>query len=69
MDLELSAEDQRLLTSILTEHLGNLRMEIGDTDNRSWREDLKNDEERLGGILSRLGATVPSPGTPPSAKP
>ena len=69
MNLELSDDDQRLLTSILTEQLGNLRMEIGDTDNRGWRQDLKADEERLRGILSRLGADVPSPGAPPATNP
>jgi len=66
MNLDLSSEEQTLLTSVLTDYLGNLRMEIVDTESRDWREELKARETLLRAVLARLGATIPAPTPPPS---
>ncbi len=56
MQLELDAADTELLRRILETHLGNLRMEISNTENFEWRKSLQADEERLKAILARLAS-------------
>ena len=56
MELTLASEDVALLKRILTQYLGDLRMEIANTDDYEWRESLKRDEERIKALLARLEA-------------
>jgi hypothetical protein len=50
----LSAEEAMLLAQILKGYLGDLRMEIADTDNPGMRRDLHREEEALRGLIARL---------------
>jgi hypothetical protein len=43
-----------VLEEVLKEYLTELRTEIADTDDREFREELKQKEERLRGILAKL---------------
>jgi len=61
VNLELNKEEAELVTRVLADYLGNLRMEIGNTDSYDWRQDLKGDEERLKAVLARLGRPVGVP--------
>jgi hypothetical protein len=54
MRLDLDAADVELLRRILETYLGNLRMEISNTENFEWRKSLHADEDRLQAILARL---------------
>ncbi len=54
MQVELDSADIALLRRILESHLGNLKMEISNTENFEWRKSLQADEERLKAILGRL---------------
>ncbi len=55
MHLELDAADVALLRSILERHLGNLRMEISNTENFEWRKAMHADEDRVKALIARLG--------------
>ena len=57
MQLVISDDDARILREILTEDLGDLRMEIADTDQMDFREKLKRRETALNNIL----AVLPTP--------
>ncbi|MGD9934199.1 MAG: hypothetical protein AB7T37_10840 [Dehalococcoidia bacterium] len=54
MHLELDPADVELLRRILERHLGNLRMEISNTENFDWRKSLHADEDRLKALLAKL---------------
>jgi hypothetical protein len=54
MQLELDAADSELLEQILTGRLGDLRMEISNTDDFDFRKGLKEDEGRIKALLERL---------------
>ena len=54
MQLELDAADSELLEQILVGRLGDLRMEISNTDDFDFREGLKDDEGRIKSLLERL---------------
>lgn len=58
MDLQLDDHDAGLLRNILERYLGDFRMEIGKTENRHMRGEMKDDEARLKAIMERLGAPV-----------
>jgi len=55
MDLTLTAEDAALLKKILESHLSDLRMEIVSTEKFDWREEMKQDEEKIKALIARLG--------------
>lgn len=57
MELKLEPAEVALLTDILESHLGDLRMEIGKTENFDMRNDLKHDEVMLKSMIARLKAT------------
>lgn len=61
MELKLEHPEAELLASVLERHLGNLRMEIGKTENFEMRNDLKRDEEALRALLGRLKASLQAP--------
>jgi hypothetical protein len=68
MQLELDAADVALLEQILSGRLGDLRMEISNTDNFDFRKGLKEDEERIKSLLERLrqaGGAGQAPGRAP----
>jgi hypothetical protein len=54
MQLELDAVDSELLEQILVGRLGDLRMEISNTDDFDFRKGLKDDEGRIKSLLERL---------------
>jgi len=64
MELKLDQPEAGLLIDILESHLGDLRMEIGKTENFDMRNDLKHDEEMLKSMIARLKATASLPTAP-----
>ena len=58
MDLTLQDGEVALLERVLTQALGDMRMEITDTENYDMRQDLKRDEEVLKSIIRRLNPSV-----------
>ena len=64
MELKLDQPEAALLIDILESHLGDLRMEIGKTENFDMRNDLKHDEEMLKAMIARLKATASLPSAP-----
>jgi hypothetical protein len=62
MQLTLTSEEADALREVLTAHLAELRVEIGRTDHREFRERLREQDELFERILARLGAeAAPSP--------
>jgi hypothetical protein len=53
--LELSADEAKVLTDVLSNYVSDLRMEIADTDSKDYREKLKKKEELLKNLVTRLG--------------
>ena len=58
--LELTDDEARLLKEILQSYLGDLRMEIADTDLQSFRNKLRSNEELIKRIIDRLGKMDPA---------
>lgn len=56
MQLELSDREMEVIGRVLRNYLGDLRMEIRDTENFDFRQDLKADEEAIKSFLGRLPA-------------
>jgi hypothetical protein len=56
MQLDLSDDDLELLREVLDTALDRLTSEIGHTDNRVYRQNLKNRRDRLRGLIDVLGA-------------
>lgn len=54
MDLMLNNDEAALVRNLLERQLSLLREEIGKTENYAMRQDLKNDEALLKGVLQRL---------------
>lgn len=54
MELTLTAAESDLLRSTLGRAIGNLKMEISNTENFAMRNELKQDEVLLKAILERL---------------
>ena len=55
MQLHLSDDDVELLREVLDSTLDRLTSEIGHTDNRVYRQNLKDRRERLRGLVADLG--------------
>ena len=55
MQLDLSDDDVELLREVLDAALDRLTSEIGHTDNRVYRQDLKDRRDRLRGLIGVLG--------------
>jgi hypothetical protein len=58
--LELTGDEALLLKEILMSYLGDLRMEIADTDLQSFRNKLRSNEELIKRIIDRLGKMDPA---------
>lgn len=54
MQLELNRHEQETLADVLKSSLSELREEVAHTDRLAYRERLKEQEELLKEILSRL---------------
>jgi hypothetical protein len=54
LQFNLRPEDRDLLVEIVEEYLGDLRVEIGDTDNFDYRSKLKAEEKAVREILDTL---------------
>lgn len=52
--INLSAEEATMLRAILESYLGDLRMEISNTDQMDFREGLKTTERFIKSLLERL---------------
>jgi len=52
--LDLTSAQASLLKEILKTDLGDLRMEISDTDLKSFRDKLKEKEEVIKQLIERL---------------
>ena len=52
--LSMTDEERTLLADVVESYLADLRMEIGDTDSKDYREMLKDRKEILLKILSIL---------------
>ncbi|HZH84427.1 MAG TPA: hypothetical protein VFD87_14855 [Phototrophicaceae bacterium] len=59
-NLELTTEEALLLKEILESDLGDLRMEIADTDLQSFRDKLRSNEELIRRIIDRLAKMYPA---------
>ena len=55
MQLDLSDDDVELLREVLDSALDRLTSEIGRTDNRVYRQNLKGRRDRLRSLLDVLG--------------
>jgi hypothetical protein len=54
MELTLEPAEAALLKNILTRYLSDLRMEIHATDSYKMRQELKQDEVLVKGLIERL---------------
>lgn len=52
--LELNQNESKMLRDVLESYLGDLRMEISDTDSHDLREELKQEEHFLRDLIHRL---------------
>ena len=55
MQLDLSEDDVELLREVVDSALDRLTSEIGHTDNRVYRQNLKDRRDRLRGLIDVLG--------------
>jgi hypothetical protein len=60
--IELSPEEAEALQHVLRSYLSDLHDEIVHTDSYDYREQLKQQQALLDGLLHRVGATVGSTG-------
>lgn len=54
MKLELDDREREALAEVLRSYLSELRTEAGHTDRQAYREQIKQQEETIRGILARL---------------
>lgn len=54
MQLELNNQEQQTLTEVLRSFLSDLRTEISHTDRKAYREQLKDQDQVVRQILSRV---------------
>ena len=55
MNVEISEAEAAVLREVLDGTVSDLRMEIADTEDQGFREELKAQERTLLAILERLG--------------
>ncbi len=61
MQVDLSDADVELLTDILSGVISDLSPEIADTDNPTYRRELKERRARIRELLARVGAEEAAP--------
>jgi hypothetical protein len=54
MNITLEKNEAELLHRVLTNYLGDFRMEISNTENYEWRESMKEDEATIKALIKRL---------------
>lgn len=54
--IDLAPDEMEKLLEILKSYLSDLRLEIGDTKKKSYRDELKEQEEFLKGVIERMKA-------------
>lgn len=54
INLELTKEEEDILTMVLESYLSGLRMEIADTDSMDFRESLKKKKDVLKKVVETL---------------
>lgn len=52
--LQFSEEERELLNKIITNYLSELRMEIADTDQLSFKEQLRQEEDVVNGMIKKI---------------
>lgn len=52
--IQLADEEVGVLRSVLEEYISELRMEVSNTDNMDFREELKRKETILKSLVDRL---------------
>ena len=52
--LDLSAEETDVLQEVLEDYVSDLRMEVSNTDNMTFREALKAKEALLNRLIARM---------------
>lgn len=60
--IDLSPEESEALQQVLRSYLSDLHDEIVHTDSYDYREQLKQQQALLDGLLHRIGATVVTSG-------
>jgi hypothetical protein len=53
--LEITTEEKDILTKLVRVYISDLRMEIADTDQSSFKKNLKEEQEVLKKLLEKLG--------------
>jgi hypothetical protein len=56
--LDLKPEEREVLLEVLEEQLSDLRMELADTDNAGYKDELRKRKEVLDNILNALQKAV-----------
>ena len=56
--LDLKSEEREVLLEVLEEQLSDLRMEIADTDNAGYKEELRKRKDVLDSLLKALQKAV-----------
>lgn len=71
MDLSLNDVERELLVSILQQTLGEVREQVYKSELHEYREEMRQKEALIAGMLARLGApaTLGSQLTPPPGSP
>jgi hypothetical protein len=54
--IDLAPAEMEKLLEILKSYLSDLRLDIGDTKKKSYRDELKEQEEFVKGIIERMEA-------------
>lgn len=55
MQLELDVQEQQTLAEVLRSYLAELKTEIGHTDRKAYRDQLRVQDQLLRQILGRVG--------------
>ncbi len=58
MTVDMSQEEIALVLQVLQNYLGDLRMEIADTDRSDFKETLHQREDSINHIIQKLSAKV-----------
>jgi hypothetical protein len=61
ISFSLTSEEAALIARILSEHLSDLRAEIGATEDYDLRQAMKQEEKMLVSLLSRMGEGYTEP--------
>ncbi len=56
--LEITAEEKGILIKLIKDYISELRMEIADTDQLSFKKNLREEQEVLKKLLEKLGSEL-----------